>query len=72
MLETRMRSSTTISAVCFACLALTPAAADDAAAPVFRPAAGAIVAGLSGLVTGSQQSLTGDRTSSRLRCSVLN
>src|SRR5262245_32880050 len=33
--------------------------------PVFQPAAGAIISGLSGLVTGAQQALGSDRTISR-------
>jgi hypothetical protein len=41
--------------------------ADDApATPIFTPAAGAIVSGLSGLVTGTQAALSVDRTTNRI------
>lgn len=55
-----------IGAISLACIGFVPANADDTGTPVFQPAAGAIVSGLSGLVTGVQQSLSGDRTSSRI------
>jgi hypothetical protein len=51
----------------------SPSWADDAGAgaaspatPIFTPAAGAIVSGLSGLVTGTQTALTTDRTTERI------
>jgi hypothetical protein len=43
-----------------------PQSTTEPTGPVFQPAVGAIVSGLSGLVAGTQQALVGDRTASRI------
>jgi len=64
-MDWKIRCGFTAILTYFAQSSLAFAQTPAAATPMFLPAPGAIVSGLSGLVTGTQQALSGDRTGNR-------